>query len=122
MRKFIFIVLVALLSTFFGWYAFVFKVPYSEGFRSGELIKISYKGVLFKTWDGEISQGISGAQIFPFSVLDDDQEVIEELKNLQGQYVKLTYIERYRTFYWWGDSKYFVTKVEKDQSPHFNKK
>lgn len=122
MRKFIFIGLVALLSTFFGWYAFVFKVPYSEGFRSGELIKISHKGVLFKTWDGEISQGISGAQIFPFSVLDDDHEVIEELKGLQGQYVKLTYIERYRTFYWWGDSKYFVTKVEKDQSPHFNKK
>ena len=49
-------------------YAFIYYVPYSEGVRSGELIKISNKGVGIKTWEGEISQGISGAQIFKFSV------------------------------------------------------
>jgi hypothetical protein len=40
-------------------------LPYSEGVRSGQLIKFSSKES-FKTWEGEISQGISGAQIFSF--------------------------------------------------------
>lgn len=120
MKQFLIITALALVIISVSFYTFLYYVPYSEGVRSGELIKISNKGVAYKTWEGEISQGISGAQIFSFSVLDKDKKVIEDLKNLQGQYVKLTYIERYKTFAWWGDSKYFVTNVEKEQSPHFN--
>ncbi|NHN27714.1 6-phosphogluconate dehydrogenase [Flavobacterium jejuense] len=100
--------------------AYVFYVPYSTGTRSGELIKISYKGYFAKTWEGEISQGISGAQIFEFSVLDKDTEVIDSLKSLQGKFVKVEYVERLRTFFWWGDTRYFITKVEKETSPYFN--
>ena len=96
---------------------FVSFATYSEGVRSGELIKISNKGYLFKTWEGEISQGISGAQIFSFSVLDEDATVINDLRTYQGEYVKLEYVERYRTFPWWGDSKYFIKKVTKEISP-----
>lgn len=101
-----------------AYYAFIYFVTYSEGTRSGELIKISHKGVIVKTWEGEISQGISGAQIFTFSVLDKDQKVINKLNEYQGQYVKLTYVERYATFFWLGDTKYFITKVSQEQSPH----
>lgn len=101
------------------YYLFVYFVPYSEGYRSGELIKISRKGVVIKTWEGEISQGISGAQIFSFSVLDKDKQVIEQLKEYQGEYVNLDYIERYATFPWLGDTRYFVTKVTRERSPHF---
>ncbi|MFS4468073.1 6-phosphogluconate dehydrogenase [Maribacter sp. 2210JD10-5] len=104
-----------------AYYAFVYFVPYSEGVRSGELIKISNKGVLVKTWEGEISQGISGAQIFSFSVLDKDKEVIEKLKEYQGQYVKVNYTERFATFFWLGDTKYFITEVHAEESPHFRK-
>jgi hypothetical protein len=71
----------------------------------------------FKTWEGELSQGLSGSQIFSFSVLDKDKDVIEELKNMEGQYVKLNYIERYKTFPWWGDTKYYVVGVKKEDSP-----
>ena len=99
------------------YFTFLYTATYSQGLRSGELIKFSNKGVVFKTWEGELSQGISGAQIFQFSVLDSDKKVIDDLQLLSGQYVKLTYIERYKTFSWWGDSKYFIKKVEKDQSP-----
>ena len=120
MRKILITIPLVALVLLLSYYAFLYYVPYSEGVRSGELIKISNKGMVNKTWEGEISQGISGAQIFAFSVLDKDKKVIESLKNFQGQYVKLTYIERYRTFPWWGDSRYFVTNVEKEQSPHFN--
>ncbi|MVO07571.1 6-phosphogluconate dehydrogenase [Flavobacterium sp. TP390] len=100
--------------------SYIYYVPYSEGVRSGELIKISKKGYFVKTWEGEISQGISGAQIFKFSVLDDQQPVIDSLKNLQGKFVKVEYVERLRTFFWWGDTRYFITKVEKETSPYFN--
>ncbi|MFV1449431.1 6-phosphogluconate dehydrogenase [Maribacter sp. HS] len=101
------------------YYAFIYFVTFSEGVRSGELIKISHKGVLVKTWEGEISQGISGAQIFSFSVLDKDKEVIDKLKEYQGQYVKVSYVERYATFFWLGDTKYFITEVHAEKSPHF---
>lgn len=119
MKKVVGLIVVAIIAVFGAYYAFVYYVPYSEGIRSGELIKISHKGVAVKTWEGEISQGISGAQIFSFSVLDKDKDVIQQLQDYQGQYVKLSYVERFRTFMWLGDTKYFITKVEKEQSPGY---
>lgn len=118
MKKVLYKILAAIIVIAIAWFAFIYYVPYSEGTRSGELIKISNRGVFFKTWEGEISQGISGAQIFSFSILDKDKEIIEELKNYQGKYVKLDYVERYSSFVFWGDTKYFITKVIEDSSPH----
>ena len=121
LRKFIFITITALLLGITGYFTVLYYATYSEGDRTGELIKFSSKGYIFKTYEGEISQGISGAQIFKFSVLDSDAQIIEQLKSAQGQYIKITYIERYRTFPWWGDTRYFVTAVAKEKSPHFNR-
>lgn len=121
-KKYFIRFLVLCVVAFFGYFAFIYYVPYSEGVRSGELIKFSKKGVTFKTWEGEMSQGISGAQIFQFTVPNKEKEVIEKMENLQGRYVKLTYIERYKTFAWWGDTRYFVTAVEEEQSPFINPK
>ena len=112
---FYFILVVILLIT--SYMLIASNASYSKGVRSGELIKISTKGYFFKTWEGEISQGISGAQIFEFSILDQDQDIIDELKKYQGEYVKLEYVERYTTFPWWGDTKYFIKKVDKEISP-----
>ncbi|SHF54470.1 hypothetical protein SAMN05444483_101537 [Salegentibacter echinorum] len=119
MKKILFSILGVIILLFLAWFAFIYFVPYSKGTRSGELIKFSYKGAVFKTWEGEISQGISGAQIFKFSVLDNKEQVIKDLQDNDGNYVKLTYIERYGTFSFWGDSKYFITGVEEAESPHF---
>lgn len=117
MRKAIgYFVLILVVGTA-AYFSFIYCITYSEGVRAGELIKFSNKGVLCKTWEGEMSQGISGAQIFAFSVLDSDKKVIQDLKTYQGQYVKVTYVERYKTFPWWGDSKYFVTNVQPEKSP-----
>ena len=121
MRKIIFILISVVLLGIAGYFSFVYYVPFSEGYRSGELIKFSNKGVLVKTWEGEISQGISGAQIFQFSVQDSEGEVIEQLKDFQGKYVKVTYKERYTTFFWLGDTKYFIIDVVQEKSPHFRK-
>ena len=117
MRKFIVITLLIAVLAIAGYFTIIYYATFSEGIRSGELIKISSKGVAFKTWEGELSQGISGAQIFAFSVMDSNEKVIADLKTYQGKYVKVTYIERYKTFPWWGDTKYFVTEVVLDDSP-----
>ena len=121
MKKTLFIILGVILGLYLLYFAFAYAVPYSEGTRSGELIKFTYKGVIIKTWEGQIRQGISGAQIFDFSVLDKDKDVIQKLKEYQGSYVKLTYVERYTTFFFWGDTKYFIIDVQQDKSPHFGR-
>ncbi|MCL9806849.1 6-phosphogluconate dehydrogenase [Flavobacterium amniphilum] len=116
-RKFIFITITAIFLGITLYFTFLYYATFSEGFRSGELIKISRKGVVFKTWEGELSQGVAGAHIFKFSILDRDKKVIQQMKELQGEYVKVTYEERYKTFPWWGDTTYFVTEIVKEDSP-----
>ena len=117
LRKIIiyFFTTIVLIAT--AYFLFVYYASYSKGDHSGELIKFSNKGYLFKTWEGEMSQGTTGMQTFKFSVLDKDKKVIEDLKELQGHFIKVTCMERYRTFPWWGDSNYFVTDVQKEESP-----
>ncbi|WP_395066357.1 6-phosphogluconate dehydrogenase [Flavobacterium sp.] len=117
LRKIILYFVLALVIISTAYFSFVYYATYSEGYRSGELIKISNKGVFFKTWEGELSQGISGAQIFKFSVMDSDEKVIQQMKDLQGEYVKVTYVERYRTFPWWGETNYYISEVVKEDSP-----
>jgi len=121
MKKILYKILMIIVLITIGWFCFIYYIPYSKGTRSGELIKISNRGVVFKTWEGEISQGISGAQIFYFSVLDKDKKVINQLNEYQGNYIKVNYIERYTSFIFWGDTKYFIIGVQKETSPHFNK-
>ena len=117
MKKIIGIFIGVLVIGISLYFTIMYYATFSEGFRSGELIKISNKGMVFKTWEGELSQGIAGAQIFKFSILDSDQKIIQEMKDMQGEYVKVTYVERYKTFPWWGDTKYFITEIVQEDSP-----
>ena len=50
MKKVLVSILVVIVAVLAIIYAFIYFVPYSKGVRSGELIKISKKGVVFKTW------------------------------------------------------------------------
>ena len=92
---------------------------YSEGTRAGQLIKISKKGVVLKTNEGELNMGglrVGAANdglegnLWQFSILDED--VLNELQASEGKRVKLTYKERYRSMPWQGDTNYFVVAVE----------
>ena len=49
MKKILGLTLLGLALIMTAYFSFVYFVPYSEGIRSGELIKISHKGVLIKT-------------------------------------------------------------------------
>lgn len=118
LRKIIFITIATIALGLAGYFTVLYYASYSKGDRTGELVKFSSKGYIFKTWEGEISKGTAGLRIFQFSVLDSDTEVIKRLQEYQGQYVKITYRERYRTFPWWGDTRYFVTAVAKETPPY----
>lgn len=112
MKKFLYYLLGIVLLVGVLYFLAIYYLTYSEGYRAGQLVKISHKGVVFKTWEGEVSQGVSEAQIFHFSIEDNQKEVIKALQDLQGKQVRLTYKERFKTFPWLGDTKYYVTKVE----------
>lgn len=110
--KILFKICIGLLFIITSYFCFLYFVSYSKGVRAGKLVKFSNKGILFKTWEGEISQGVSDAQTFVFSVEDKEKQVIEDLNAYQGQFVKLSYFERFKTLLWLGDTQYFITKVE----------
>lgn len=114
-RFFLILLGVAILGgALFVWVA---GWSYSEGTRAGELIKVSKKGVVFKTYEGQINlggfqsdaEGIVG-NIWEFSTTQKD--VYQQLQNLEGKKVKLHYAQRYKPMPWQGKTDYFVDKVE----------
>ena len=116
-KRFVLIVLLLAIAGGAG-YVWVSGWTYSDGTRAGNLIKISKKGVMFKTYEGQLnlggfqqnSDGISG-NIWEFSVRD--REVYGQLQSLQGKQVKLYYKERYKAMPWQGKTNYFVYRVER---------
>lgn len=123
--KFLRIALLIILAISLVVFAFYYWGTYSEGVRSGTVVKISKKGYLFKTYEGQLSLLPYGAvksqdrviESFEFSVASKDDQVIKELEaaSLSGERVSLHYIERYAQFSWRGDTKYFVVKVERQK-------
>ena len=93
---------------------------YSEGTRSGQLIKVSKKGFVFKTNEGELNMGglsvgstndgLEG-NLWQFSILDE--KVLKQLEAFEGKRVKLSYKERFKSMPWQGDTNYFIVAVEK---------
>jgi hypothetical protein len=104
-----------------GVFVFLNVANYSTGYRSGVPIKISKKGVLFKTWEGQLNVGgmtTTADGTIPtqwdFTVKNGADSVLTKIDNaiLYGKRVKLLYDEKYARFFWLGDTKYFVYDVE----------
>src|SRR5688572_9974771 len=102
-------------------FSFLYWGVYSRGVRSGIILKVSERGVVFKTVEGDMNMQILAAgpnqnittQIWAFSVDKSDKDVIEKLEkaSLTGERVELNYIQRYSKFFWRGDTEYFITEV-----------
>ena len=112
------ITLVVILVVIFLFLNFA---TFSSGYRAGVPIKVSHKGVLFKTWEGQLNVGgltnsSQGAipTMWEFSIERSNEEVREKIEEAitKGKRVKLSYEERFVKFFWKGDTKYFVKKVE----------
>lgn len=102
-------------------FVFLSTANFSSGYRAGVPIKVSHKGVLFKTWEGQLNVGgltNSGQGAIPttweFSIPTSNQVVRDNIEEAitKGKRVKLFYSEKYVKFFWRGDTKYFVYKVE----------
>lgn len=106
--------LVALIVLVLGaWTLITLNYTYSTGERAGYVQKISQKGWVCKTWEGEIAMAnLPGAmpQIFEFSVRDD--AIAMQISRFAGQRVSLTYEEHPGIpTSCFGETPYFVVKV-----------
>ena len=118
------LILIALILGL-GVLALAYWGVYEKGTMAGKILRITEKGVLFKTYEGKISlesfgalKGVSPvAETFDFSIERDQTEVIKQLEEvaLSGERVNLHFVKRYVRFPWRGDTKYFVEKVERAQ-------
>ena len=105
------ILLPALLASAWVWVTLHFS--YSQGERTGYVQKISKKGWVCKTWEGELAMTPvpgSAPQIFQFSVPDD--KVAEMITSNAGRQLSLNY-EQHKGIpsSCFAETEYFVTGV-----------
>ena len=115
--KYIFFIL--LFTLLIGGAIFWWKYYYtfSDGSRVGMLQKISHKGNIFKTYEGELvlssissTAGVAlASEKFLFSISNDS--IAKIMMTLEGKKVKLHYQQKKGTLPWRGDSDYIVDGV-----------
>jgi hypothetical protein len=104
--------IVVILSTLLTAYTWItLHYAYSSGERSGYIQKISNKGWICKTWEGELAMTTvpgTAPQIFQFSVRD--AVIAHRIEQLAGQRVALAY-EQHKGVptSCFGETEYFVT-------------
>ena len=117
MKKFLYwslAILLIVLAVFIYW---KYSFTYSEGNRAGLLQKFSYKGTIFKTYEGELilssvksNQNVSlASEKFFFSV--PNKELAERLLTLEGTMVVLHYKEKNGIIPWRGETVYLADSV-----------
>jgi hypothetical protein len=106
-----FIVLILLAAAAWVWLTLTWS--YSEGERAGYVQKLSSKGWLCKTWEGEIAMVTMPGAIpdrFEFSVRDE--VVAKKINALAGQRVVLVYQQhKFVPTNCFGETEYFITDV-----------
>jgi hypothetical protein len=114
LRWLLFLIVISLAVFIYFKYFFT----YSEGYRAGLLQKFSNKGMIFKTYEGEmiLSSVASTREValasekFLFSVTNKD--IIRQFDTLQGRNVIVHYDEKRGVLFWRGDSRYLVDSVK----------
>lgn len=88
---------------------------YSTGERAGYVQKLSNKGWVCKTWEGELSLiTLPGQQAEKFYFSVRDEAVVNKINQLMGQRVSLHYAQHIGLpTDCFGETSYFVTDVRK---------
>jgi len=120
-------ILILAFIVFLAICAFSYWGTYEEGVMAGKILRISKKGVVFKTYEGKLSLESFGAlksvspiaETFDFSVENNEKEVIKQLEEvaLSGERINLHFVKRYMTFPWRGNTKYFAVQIERTKQP-----
>lgn len=103
--------------------AYLYVGVYERGVMAGKVLRITKKGLVFKTFEGKLNLETFGAlkgaspiaESFDFSVEASQQQVVADLQQaaLSGERVNLHFLRRLVRVPWRGDTKYFVTQVER---------
>jgi hypothetical protein len=95
------------------WVLVTLTFSYSDGDRIGFVQKLSHRGWLCRTWEGELAMPpVPGAtpQIFSFTVRDE--AVVKQIKDAEGKKVALHYKEkRGLPTSCFGDTPYFISEM-----------
>ena len=122
-KRFFFAMVAFLIVVAIGTVIFLMYASYGDGYRVGTILKMSKKGVIFKTYEGELSQGfLEGNQdtaggvatrVWYFTV-ENDPKVLEQINHAidTNKKVKAYYKEKYTHLPWVGDTRQIVFKVE----------
>lgn len=104
------LVLLALLTLYF-WAALAWN--YSSGERAGWVQKLSHKGWLCKTWEGELALvSLPGTTPEKFLFTIRDEAVAAQVTKAMGRRVSLHYDEKVGLpGSCFGDTRYYVTGV-----------
>ena len=107
------LVIVLAVCLFAAWVWITLHFSYSTGERAGYVQKISKKGWICKTWEGELAMTTfpgTAPQIFTFTVPDD--AVAKKVEDAAGQRVALSY-EQHKGVpsSCFGETEYFITSV-----------
>lgn len=100
-----------------AWVWITLHWSYSDGERAGYVQKLSRKGWLCKTWEGEIAMVTMPGAIpekFEFSVRDD--AIAQRINQLAGKRVVLDYRQyRFIPSSCFGETEYFIDGVREVQ-------
>jgi len=91
-----------------------FNWSYSDGSRAGYIQKLSQKGWVCKTWEGELAMTtVPGVALVLWSFSVWDKHVADDLTKVMGKRVILHYKEyRYLPTTCFGETDYYVDRVE----------
>ena len=108
MKKILFALLLLILLPGLYVYWYYFNI-YSDGDREGVMMKISRKGDIFKTHEGEIMQpgfraGVASINSNNFKFTAIDEAVSKKLSDATGKTVKVHYIQYRRSLPWRGEN------------------
>ena len=106
---------IAILAILLGIMIAPFYLTKSEGERAGVITKLSRKGYIFKTWEGEMVQGsfqVMTSTVWNFSVAD--REAVEKVRKAMesGKRVNASYKQVMLQNPFRGETDYFVTDVK----------
>lgn len=126
-KKFFRRLIAIIVLIFIAVILFIYYANISEGTRSGVIVKVSKKGAIFKTIEGQMDLGSFGAvqdqnqlsQTFNFSVEKGRDDLIEELEevSLSGERVQIRYKEKYAVLPWRAETTYFVYDIVRAKNP-----
>lgn len=92
---------------------------YSDGDRVGVVTKISHKGIVFKSWEGELAmdgfnKAANGSTTNVFAFTVKDEAIVKQIQDAQenGDRVKLHYREVLVNGSWTADTPYRIDQVE----------